>query len=426
VVGCQPFNANIKNTSTNSVNYNWLFGEGNSSGLPDSSFSFTFDTAGVFNIKLYSFNALGCVDSIQKSITVHPKPFSDFTIDPKMACAYPVKVQTTNKSKGFVSSDWNFGNTRISTLDNPFVFYDSVGTYTLALIVTSDKGCKDTSNAEFKALQIPYPSFTGTPVSGCEPMLVSFQNKTLYASEYLWDFGDGTTPSKLERPVHVYKKEGIYTVKLTATGSGVCTDSLERKNYMQVLKQPDVAFSYLNNNNPVPHGEVQFTNLTLDAISYHWDFGDGDTSNVMSPTHKYDTYGNVQVKLIAKNLLGCSDTATTLILVDFYKGLWVPTALTPDNGSPETRLFFPKGRGLAKYSLQIYDNWGILVWKSDKLENGSPVEGWDGIGQNGQAMPPDVYVWKVYAEFEDGTLWQGQNLGGGKKTQTVGTVTLLR
>ncbi len=426
VVGCQPFKANIKNTSTNSVNYNWLFGEGNSSGLPDSSFSFTFDTAGVFNIKLYSFNALGCVDSIQKSITVHPKPLSDFSIDPKLACAYPVRVQTTNKSKGFVSSDWNFGNTRTSTLDNPFVFYDSVGTYTLELIVTSDKGCKDTSNAEFKALQIPYPSFTGTPVSGCEPMLVSFQNKTLYASEYLWDFGDGTTPSKLDRPVHVYKKEGIYTVKLIATGSGVCTDSLVRKNYMEVLKQPDVAFSYLNNNNPVPHGEVQFTNLTLDAISYHWDFGDGDTSNVMSPTHKYDTYGNVQVKLIAKNLLGCSDTATTLILVDFYKGLWVPTALTPDNGSPETRMFFPKGKGLAKYSLQIYDNWGILVWKTDKLENGSPAEGWDGIGQNGQAMPPDVYVWKVYAEFEDGTIWQGQSLGGGKKTQTVGTVTLLR
>jgi hypothetical protein len=41
-------------------------------------------------------------------------------------------------------------------------------------------------------------------------------------------------------------------------------------------------------------------------------------------------------------------------------------------------------------------------------------------------MPPDVYVWKVYAEFEDGTIWQGQSLGGGKKTQTVGTVTLLR
>lgn len=425
-VGCQPFKVNFKNTSTNSVHYNWLFGEGNTTGRTDSSFVFAFDTAGTFNIKLYSFNALGCVDSISRSITVNPKPDSKFSIDPKNACKYPVRVQTSNASKGFVNAEWNFGNTRTSILDNPFTFFDSVGTYNIRLICTSDKGCKDTSSTVFHAYPMPTPSFTATPLSGCEPLAVSFTSNTQFASQYIWDFGDGSTRSKLENPVHLYDKEGIYTVKLIATGNGVCSDSVTRKDYIETLKQPDVAFSYENVNNPVPHGEIQFSNLTSDAISYVWDFGDGDTSNQKDPVHRYESYGNVTVKLIAKNALGCSDTSSTLILVDFYKGLWVPTALTPDNGSPETRLFFPKGKGLAKYSLEIYDNWGILIWKSEKLENGSPAEGWDGIGQNGKPVPPDVYVWKVSAEFLDGTLWEGQNLGGGKNIKTVGTVTLLR
>lgn len=425
-VGCQPFKVNFKNTSTNSVNFNWLFGEGNSTGRTDSSFAFAFDTAGTFNIKLYSFNALGCVDSTNRTITVNPKPKSSFTIDPKNTCKYPVRVQTSNTSKGFVSSLWDLGNSRTSILDNPFTYYDSVGNYNISLICTSDKGCKDTSSTVFNAFPMPVPSFTATPLSGCEPLVVSFTSNTQFASQYVWDFGDGTTRSKLQNPVHLYDKEGVYSVKLVATGNGVCADSVLKKDYIETLKQPDVAFSYENVNNPVPHGEIQFSNQTSDAISYVWDFGDGDTSSQKDPVHRYESYGNVTVKLIAKNAIGCSDTSSTLILVDFYKGLWVPTALTPDNGSNENRLFFPKGKGLSKYSLEIYDNWGILIWKSEKLENGSPAEGWDGIGQNGKPVPPDVYVWKVSAEFLDGTLWEGQNLGGGKSIKTVGTVTLLR
>lgn len=426
LAGCQPMLVNFKNTSANSVNHTWDFGDGNTLGSTGTDFAFTFNNPGVFNVKLYSFNSLGCVDSTTQTITVNPKPTAAFDFNPKTACKYPVKVQTTNKSLGYVNSDWTFGNGQTSILNNPFVFYNSIGTYAMQLIVTSSKGCKDTADAVFNAYPLPVTAFTGIPVSGCEPLLVSFQNTTQFASAYVWDFGDGSTPSKLENPLHIYDKEGVYTVKLIATGNNVCTDSVQRSKYIEVLNRPDAGFTYVNNNNPVPHGEIQFTNITTDAISYIWDFGDGNTSTEKTPTHKYDTYGNVLVKLIAKNAIGCSDTTSTLILVDFYKGLWVPTALTPDNGSQETRLFFPKGKGLAKYKLQIYDNWGILIWETDKLENGSPVEGWDGIGQSGTPMPPDVYVWKVFAEFDDGTLWQGQNLRGGSKSNTVGTVTLIR
>jgi cyclophilin family peptidyl-prolyl cis-trans isomerase len=43
-----------------------------------------------------------------------------------------------------------------------------------------------------------------------------------------------------------------------------------------------------------------FTNTSLNADSYEWDFGDGTTSMEVSPTHKYNRSGNYDVTLKAK------------------------------------------------------------------------------------------------------------------------------
>ncbi len=44
--------------------------------------------------------------------------------------------------------------------------------------------------------------------------------------------------------------------------------------------------------------------------SWHWDFGDGSTSNIADPTHTYGTDGTYNVTLIIGNSLGCYDTLT--------------------------------------------------------------------------------------------------------------------
>lgn len=47
-------------------------------------------------------------------------------------------------------------------------------------------------------------------------LVVTFTNASKDATEYAWDFGDGTEISKEENPVHEYAAAGTYTVKLTA------------------------------------------------------------------------------------------------------------------------------------------------------------------------------------------------------------------
>ena len=73
----------------------------------------------------------------------------------------------------------------------------------------------------------------------------------------------------------------------------------------------------------------------------------------------------------------------------------------------------------------IYDYWGNLIFYTDKLYNGQPLEGWDG-SFNGVIQKVDTYVWKVEAEFLDGAYWKGQ---AGTKTEgkvTFGNLLLIR
>ena len=87
----------------------------------------------------------------------------------------------------------------------------------------------------------------------------------------------------------------------------------------------------------------------------------------------------------------------------------------------------PIGIGLRDYHAQIFDKWGELLWESDSLINTKPAVGWDGF-YKGKLCEQDVYVWKIYAVFLDGTPWPGMSYdtdeGGGRKT--IGSVTLIR
>jgi PKD repeat protein len=60
--------------------------------------------------------------------------------------------------------------------------------------------------------------------------------------------------------------------------------------------------------------EITFSNNSLNATSYFWDFGDGGTSTLSSPTHTYTTTGAFTIMLIAYNSCG-SDTFISIIKV---------------------------------------------------------------------------------------------------------------
>ena len=95
---------------------------------------------------------------------------------------------------------------------------------------------------------------------------------------------------------------------------------------------------------------------------------------------------------------------------------------------PEVAVFKPKGTNLKSYFIQIYDRWGNLLWSSDKIDSkGSPAEAWDGK-LHGEVLQQGVYLWKIFAQFNDDEVWDGTNWGNHENMpqKTAGTVTLIR
>lgn len=111
-----------------------------------------------------------------------------------------------------------------------------------------------------------------------------------------WDFGDGNT-SNIQSPVHTFNPpQQTYKVKLTITGAvgcGVLTQSLLVTPGGEKVQ---MAFSQFGG---CDSGYVRFENHStpMNGGYFVWDFGDGNTSTELHPTHVYGQAGLYPVKL---------------------------------------------------------------------------------------------------------------------------------
>jgi gliding motility-associated-like protein len=157
--------------------------------------------------------------------------------------------------------------------------------------------------------QNPVANFTATPLAGCSPLIVTFQDLSGgNPTGWLWDFGNGNT-STLQNPSATYFISGTYTVSLTVTNLNG-TNTLTRAQYITVYEVPTVNFSADKQSGCFPV-HVQFTDLSTAGpgntnVSWLWDFGDGTTSTLQNPATSYINAGNFPVTLRVTNDKGCT------------------------------------------------------------------------------------------------------------------------
>ncbi len=420
--GCPPLQVQFEASSQVAQFFSWDFGDGNSSAM--SNPVHTFDRAGIFEVRLSARDANGCAnDTTTAQVTVHPFPEAAFTPTPVEDCSLPAQVVMENESLGGEGFFWDFGDGNTSTLNAPVHLYADSGNYTIRLVLENEFGCRDSVARPLRIRAVPAADFAIANNEGCSPVEVTFTNLSDMADSYFWDFGDGNT-SEAPNPTHTYMEEGDYTVRLIAGSRDACIDTFRLEDIVSVSGSPTAGFEATASTEVPFDGTFFFRNLSEGAVEYRWDFGDGNTSDEEHPAHQYAGNAIWEVYLRAIAINGCWDDTLLTIEPPIIKGLYVPTALSPENGVGEVRLFKPKGIGLQEYHMQVFTPYGELIWESTLLENGQPVEAWDGT-LNGQVLPQDVYVWKCRAVFEDGTVWSGQEDRNGKM-KNIGSVTLLR
>ncbi len=151
---------------------------------------------------------------------------------------YPVTFyQQTGNLIGEMQYHWNFGDGNTSVKQNPNHIYDSVGNYTIQLIVSNKIG-SDTAY-----LYIPDLNKTSLPVETAfsfshfnnnqyAPNKVIFSNHTSGANQFDWDFGDGNESTDAN-PTHIFSQAGTYTVELIGTCTNGTQDQTTRDVFIQ-------------------------------------------------------------------------------------------------------------------------------------------------------------------------------------------------
>lgn len=176
----------------------------------------------------------------------------------------------------------------------------------------------------------PLADFSGYPREGCSPLTVSFSNLSIGASSWSWDFGDGTTSTE-QNPYHTYNDPGTYTVSLTAENQDY-SDTKVEESYITVYScgAPVAEFSGQPRNGCSPL-RVCFANLSQNATSWEWQFGDGTTSTEQNPCHTYRSPGTYTVVLTAWNDAQYHETgpAASLSDTETKSGYIVATACDP-------------------------------------------------------------------------------------------------
>ncbi|MBK9759503.1 MAG: gliding motility-associated C-terminal domain-containing protein [Flavobacteriales bacterium] len=249
---------------------------------------------------------------------------------------------------------------------------------------------------------------------GCATYPVPFTNNSENSSSWFWNFGDNTSTSE-EDPAHVYDLPGIYDISLIAYGAGGCTDTLIVPGAVLINPTPVAYYTWdtlLSLDNA-----LQFNNLSQDAVSWEWDFGDGSNTTAPDPLHVFPNGpGNEYlVCLVAINEFNCPDTICRVVNAPSDPLIWVPNAFTPNgDGTNEQFLPVPSGYSTCEYAFYVFDRWGERIFTATE-----PGIAWDGT-LNGVDCKQDVYVWRVV--FKNCTN-PAERI---KERDFIGHVTLLR
>lgn len=304
---------NFTNTSVGGSTYSWDFGDGTPTSTQTNP-AHTYANFGTYTVTLSTFNsATGCTDTYIQTITLFPLD-AQFSADDTTICKGQSVTFTAVADPNIVSYTWAFGTgSPVTTTTNTTSFvYVNSGVYTVRLVVTDTRGCTDTlTKTGYIQAGGPQADFSGTPLTGCAPLTVNFTDISttngVNTTTRIWAWGDGATlGGNVANPSHVYTS-GTYTVKLTITDAGGCTDTITKTAYV-TASAPDANFT-ANATTICPGQTITFTNTTTPSTgtTYAWNFGDGTTSTAANPTKTYNTAGIYTVRLIATNN-GCKDT----------------------------------------------------------------------------------------------------------------------
>jgi PKD repeat protein len=445
--GCSPLTVSFNGTAPNTSNLIWYIDGQPFSTLEDPSYRFVNNTPNTrtYHIMFSGHSMYGCSDDTTRDITVYSSPSAEFIPDPILQDYNTEEDQTTVtfSNETYFQDNWSYfwdfgdgstGNDNSLSFDHVYG-YEFWGTasseYRIPVYMVAwnndREECRDTVMGEVY-IKPPLPKILlDEDASGCEPFTVNFVATTRYANEdqLLWDFDDNGATSTEEAPTHTYNKQGTYTVKFIVHGDGGTNWAYR---IITVNPKPEIDFNFNDSivfvrSQNRPDEVVNFYNHTNYGENYWWFFEETpeageepvvDMANAQSteenPTWAYEHTGTYHVVLIAESGESCLDTLMNPLSIrvlgedslQFPTAFFVDPKLSPRDGEINDPydlgrdIFRAYGFGVEEFHLEVYNRWGVLVFKSDNINHG-----WNGY-IDGRPAKQDVYLWRAKGRFTTG------------------------
>lgn len=219
-----------------------------------------------------------------------------------------------------ISYTWSFGDGDMGSGDAPTHTYGAIGSYTATVTATNDV-------AQLTAQTTVVVTDSVTAITGLAadssapgtldtPVVFTATVTGGTGITYTWNFGDGNQGTG-PRPSHTYTDTGTYTATVTAENAS----GMEQATTLVTVSQASRAISGLAaaNNSPTQLDSPTSFNATIDegtAVSFTWDFGDGNVGTGPSPSHTYAAAGTYTAEVIAANDVNNVMATTVVTVVD--------------------------------------------------------------------------------------------------------------
>jgi len=409
--GCAPYNVFFDNGSIGGTQFFWDFGDGGTSTEFEPSHTYT--TIGDFDVQLIVSDPNSCNLADTAYTAVHILDIAE-TITAAFSAAIPAMCQGYNVPFTDLSQYagpsatytyiWSFGDGASSFEQNPQHQYATGGTYNVSLTLTGASPCFVQSISTLSITLPDNPTVSAalnTAQDVCLPADLTFYS--LYpAQNYEWNISpSGTIPYSTAAEISFSPPaSGTYEISLTVIDYNTCNITASVSTSFTAYDSPQALFQLSPDSTHV-NVPISFTNASTASsagatLSYHWDFGDGQSDTTTDAVHTYDLAGTYSICLTTtEEGVGCEDIYCDEVYIDDEYALSLPNAFSP-NGDGFNDVYSILGFGLSSIILRIYNRWGDLLF-----ETHDPAIGWDGYFR-GKPQPIEVYVFVLTARTPDG------------------------
>lgn len=221
----------INNQSINGNVYEWQFDGANIQTVEEPGI-FDFTSIGNHTIHLIVRNDSLCnpLDTLVRNFNLLANANAHFNVEDN--CENSI-IQLENNSSLGSSFIWDFGNGTSSMEGNPKIEYAISGLYTITLFVTDSSTCNitDSYSQEVNIIKEAIADFVTDSINYIYPDDVYFTNLSQNFTNFNWLFGDGSSESENENPIHSYKI--LYDIEPCLTvWNEFCADSICKKIYI--------------------------------------------------------------------------------------------------------------------------------------------------------------------------------------------------